>query len=212
MHAWHLSQGRERMPAPELCIPVVWTLCERPEAWSVWAAFLQALLAGAAIFFAARLATRQERRAVARRTEVFLERIKQAATQAGRIKTFFGIVPNEEPRDLVYGAQRKLFEQFAQSLRAVPLENVVDSRLLMPLHNAATSCEIVAELLGNEPPRNGSAELKVWFKKLGEAQFQLFECYNTAYAVHVEFAYESFAHKAARRFLRWKISRSRKKN
>ncbi|RNK86805.1 hypothetical protein C9404_18940, partial [Xanthomonas vasicola pv. vasculorum] len=80
----------------QLCEPVFWTLCERQEAWQVWAALLQALLAGAAIWFAARLAVNQERRAVSRRTDVFLKRIEQAALIAAQIKTFFLGNPGEE--------------------------------------------------------------------------------------------------------------------
>ncbi|RNK47747.1 hypothetical protein C9395_02355, partial [Xanthomonas vasicola pv. vasculorum] len=120
----------------QLCEPVFWTLCERQEAWQVWAALLQALLAGAAIWFAARLAVNQERRAVSRRTDVFLKRIEQAALIAAQIKTFFLGNPVEEALNSLYSKQAKTFEMFAQSLRAVPLENIVYARLLHPLHKA----------------------------------------------------------------------------
>ncbi|ENZ95982.1 hypothetical protein, partial [Xanthomonas fragariae] len=151
----------------QLCEPVFWTLCDKQEAWQVWAALLQALLAGAAIWFAARLAVKQERRAVSRRTDVFLERIGQAARIAAQIKTFFLGNAGEESRDSAYSKQAKIFEMFAQSLRAVPLENIVDARLLGPLHNAALSCEKLVDLL-RKPPPNTLAENQTWTKALGE--------------------------------------------
>lgn len=174
------------MPAPQLCLPVLWKMCERPEAWSVWAALLQAFLAAAAIFFAARIASSQERRAVGRRTEVLVERIKQAAVQAGLLKTFFRKDKDEESREAVYANQTKLFEMYAQSLRAVPLENVVDARLLVPLHSAATCCEQVIELLKQTAPASLDRH-REWSKRLEGAQRKLMASYSTAFAVQSEF-------------------------
>ncbi|NIK40953.1 hypothetical protein FHY12_003278 [Xanthomonas arboricola] len=174
------------MPTTQLCEPVFWTICEKPEAWQVWAALLQALLAGAAIWFAARLAVSQERRAVSRRTDVFLKRIEQAAINAGRIKTFFLGHEGEESRESVYSAEAKMFDVFAQSLRAVPLENIVDARLLQPLHGAAISCEKVVDLLRMKRPKT-LEENQQWSKELGEAQYMLMESYRSAFIVAAEF-------------------------
>ena len=192
----------------QLCEPVFWTLCERQEAWQVWAALLQALLAGAAIWFAARLAVNQERRAVSRRTDVFLKRIEQAALIAAQIKTFFLGNPGEEARDSLYSKQAKTFEMFAQSLRAVPLENIVDARLLHPLHNAALACENVVDLLRNPPP-NRLEEVQKWEKALDEAQYQLSESHRSAFIVAAEFTSISMSTRAKRwiRYLRMTIAR-----
>ncbi|MBB5737199.1 hypothetical protein FHT09_002971 [Xanthomonas arboricola] len=196
------------MSDTQLCVPVIWKFCELPEAWSVWAAFLQAMLAALAIYFAARLAGGQEKRLVARKTEIFVQRIVQAAMQAGRIKTFFQGGAKEEPRDLVYSAQAKIFELYGQSLRAVPLENVVDARLLVPLHNAATACEIVAELLKKEVPK-AREEVADWFDKLGNAQNSLFTSYNQAFAVQAEFDSTPLTALLKRKFRELRMTRIR---
>ncbi|WP_372163476.1 hypothetical protein ACCP91_21715 (plasmid) [Xanthomonas axonopodis pv. cyamopsidis] len=174
------------MPTTQLCEPIFWKLCEKPEAWQVWAALLQALLAGAAIWFAARLAVSQERRAISRRTDVFLKRIEQAALNAVQIKTFFLGNQGEESRESVYSAKAKMFEVFAQSLRAVPLENIVDARLLQPLHNAALACEKIVDLLKRKMP-NTLEENQEWSKALGAAQSELTESHRRAFAVAAEF-------------------------
>ncbi len=75
---------------------------------------------------------------------------------------------------------------FAQSLRAVPLENIVDARLLQPLHNAALACEKVVDLLKKKMP-NTLGENQEWSKALGAAQFELTESYRSAFAVAAEF-------------------------
>ncbi|KUF35879.1 hypothetical protein [Xanthomonas phaseoli] len=192
----------------QLCEPVFWTLCETQEAWQVWAALLQALLAGAAIWFAARLAVSQERRAVSRRTDVFLKRIEQAALIASQIKTFFLGNPGEESRESVYSKQAKIFEMFAQSLRAVPLENIVDARLLGPLHNAALACENVVDLLRKPPPKT-LEENQTWAKALGKAQYALSESHRSAFIVAAEFTSVSLSKRAMRwiRYLRMTIAR-----
>ncbi|ARV23344.1 hypothetical protein NDK37_12435 [Xanthomonas citri pv. glycines] len=191
-----------------LCVPVIWKLCEQPDAWSVWAAFLQAFLAALAIFFAARLAAGQEKRAVARKTDIFVQRILQAAMQAGAIKTFFLGNAQEEPRELVYSAQAKIFELYGQSLRSVPLENVVDARLLIPLHNAAASCEMVADLLKKEVPE-AREEVADWFDKLGIAQHSLFTSYNQAFAVQAEFDSTPLTALLKRKFREFRMTRIR---
>ncbi|WP_081320596.1 hypothetical protein [Xanthomonas graminis] len=198
------------MTTSELCVPVVWTLCDRQEAWSVWAALLQALFAGIAIYAAVSLATRQERRAVARRTEVIVEFIKLAAMEAAMIKTFFGIAKGEEPREVVYGAQRKIFEQYAQALRSVSLDNVADFRLLVPMHRTAASCEVVAGLLGTQIPKNGSPELKMWFGELKKAQTELSESYRRACVVQGQYSSVRFISVFRNAFRRWRFSRQSK--
>lgn len=79
-----------------------------------------------------------------------------------------------------------MFEVFAQSLRAVPLENIVDARLLQPLHNAALSCEQVVDLLRRKIPKT-LEENQNWSKALGDAQFALKESYRSAFIVAAEF-------------------------
>ncbi|WP_153066561.1 hypothetical protein [Xanthomonas arboricola] len=199
------------MPAVQLCIPYVWKLCDRPEAWSVWAALLQAFLAGAAIYFALRLATSQERRAVGRRTDVILEQIQQAAIQAAQIKTFFLGLPGEEPIEEVYKTQIKVFSQFAQSLRSIPLENLADARLLAPVNNAASCCENIVDLLTPPIPKNGSNELREWFIALGEAQHELYACHARAFLVRSEFVTTPLKTRAKNLLRELQTTRIRKK-
>ncbi|WP_349812105.1 hypothetical protein ABQ179_019345 [Xanthomonas dyei] len=103
---------------------------------------------------------------MARRTEVLVEFIKFASTEAAVIKTSFGIVKGEEPREAVYGTQRKVFQQYAQALRSVSLDSIADFRLLVPMHRAAAACDAIAELMGIPTPKNGSPELAKWFVDL----------------------------------------------
>ncbi|WP_244665596.1 hypothetical protein [Xanthomonas phaseoli] len=104
--------------------------------------------------------------------------------------------------------QAKTFEMFAQSLRAVPLENIVDARLLHPLHNAALACENVVDLL-RKPPPNRLEEVQTWEKSLGEAQYVLMESYTSAFTVAAEFTSISMSKRAMRwiRYLRMTIAR-----
>ncbi|WP_155758278.1 hypothetical protein [Xanthomonas arboricola] len=100
------------------------------------------------------------------------------------IKTFFGIVKNEEPREAIYGTQRKVFQQYAQALRSVSLDSVADFRLLVPMHRTAAACDAIAELLVAPMPKNGSPELVKWFADLKKAQAELNDSYRRACVAH----------------------------
>jgi hypothetical protein len=162
------------------------------EWWNGAATWAQAVLSALAIVFAVRVATGQERRSIARRTGVLVEVIKNASSQAAMLKTFFGGHEGEDDRETLYGVQAKVFEDNASALRAIPLENVADARLLIPIHNAAQSCEIVAKLLRAQTPKSPSEELNKWFADLKEATYMMFDAHTAAFKIHAEYDSQRF--------------------
>ncbi|CAD1792671.1 hypothetical protein AE929_09665 [Xanthomonas arboricola] len=197
------------MADPTYCPWIIGAPCLKPEVWAAW---VQALLSAAAIYFAARLANRQERRTIARRAEVYFRLMTLASIEAARVKTFFTGAADEVPRASVYPPLAKLFEQYARSLREVPLDSIADARLFVPIYNTAQGCETVAQLLREEKFENGTPELKAWFASLEEAQFQLAQSSRQARAVQGDYHVEQFTTTVKQWVRDWRMSRIRAKH
>ncbi|WP_126969041.1 hypothetical protein [Xanthomonas sp. BRIP62411] len=126
------------MASRELCFPAIWTFCERPEAWAVWAAIIQAILSAAAIFFAVRIATTQERRNLSRKADVLVHLIDHAEATAAAVLNA-GRDGFIQARSLAAAAGQK-FGQIGQALDSVQLQDLPDYRLLAPIQTTARTC------------------------------------------------------------------------
>lgn len=133
------------MKAP--CRPLDW--------WSSAASWAQAILSVAAIYAAARLATTQERRAIRRKTQVYVHLIEMAhncrAPQRLVGTTVLDAILGENPH-------LQELRQIAQALRSVTLEDLPDYRLLPILQSTAQSCESIVKILENVDPHLASSQ------------------------------------------------------
>lgn len=127
------------------CLWVTQSPCMKPEIWAAWA---QALMSALAIWAGARLANRQERRNLARKTDVYVNLISMADIQSQSIGTY---TPSEVV-DMAGGRsmlqhQIDVFEQFIAAFRSVALNDLPDYRLLPLIHDSADACGKIVDLL-----------------------------------------------------------------
>lgn len=170
------------------CLWVTHSPCMKPEIWAAWA---QALLSALAIWAASQLSNRQERRNLARRTDVYVNLISMAEIRSLSLAMYTpGDVRILRTGKSVMDYQIRDMQQFAAAFRAIALEDVPDYRLLPPLRDAADTCEHIVEHLnrvdGTKPLSITDEALHVG-QQIKHAQWRLKKSYLQAAEVANEY-------------------------
>jgi len=175
------------------CLWVSQSPCLKPEIWAAWA---QALLSALAIWAGARLANRQERRNLARKTDLYVNLISMAEIRSLSLAMYTpGDVRTLRSGKSVMDYQIRDMQQFAAAFRAINLEDLPDYRLLPPLRDAADTCEHLVEHLERVDETKSMSindETLHIGKQIKHAQWRLNKCYLQAAEVANEYQLLSF--------------------
>lgn len=130
------------MTDPIYCPVIVGAPCMKPEVWAAW---WQAILSAAAILAAARLATTQERRQLARRADIYVSLLDSAAQTAEKVRTN-ALAGFTEIKSLSYPAAYRL-TQLGKALDASVFQELPDCRLLPSIQSAAAACHSLSTVV-----------------------------------------------------------------
>ncbi|HID7838879.1 TPA: hypothetical protein ACXIC2_000098 [Stenotrophomonas maltophilia] len=150
----------------------------KPEVWAAW---WQAILSAVAIFAAARIAYRQERRQVKRRADFYVSLLDSAAQAAEKTLTT-SMAGLADIKAVAYPAAYR-FDQLAKALDAALLQELPDPRLLPSIQSAAAACHTLRMLVDQV------AKLEKWtedfshIQKMRTVETGLVAYYNEAAAV-----------------------------
>lgn len=156
--------------------PIVFSApCLKPEVWAAWA---QALLSAAAIYFAAVAATAPDRLAKRRKAKSYLALLDIA-------QEMLSTCAEQKPGLIMLSRLKQVAGQFAE----VNVENVPDYRLLLPMqetHGALTTVSDLVERRINGRQVSDQSGVDGLLQEMGTAYGDLLRVRREAVAVLVE--------------------------
>jgi hypothetical protein len=150
---------------------------------SEWASWTQAVTSVLAIAAAARIATSQERRSIARRTDVVVNLISMADIVGGSIPFAsvgdFGYLSKQLGRRSPTAQIKLDLDQIQKALRSVELHDLPDYRLLPQVTKAAQACTDLLDLV-DEVPEGHFIANQAFLQRLSAGQRTLKNAYEQA--------------------------------